>query len=147
MALSIYTTASASSKLSQDGEFTNPFSLTFDGRTGGTIETRLYVRNDSALYYYTDIQLTVSDTGATNITDNEDGFYWKFSAGDTQPTANEWRNISAANTIDLPDLGSSGSPDTSTYLPFWLYVQIPPSVPIQVFDDVKFVLTGEEVLI
>lgn len=145
MAVDIYISPDGVSAVSQDGAFTNPFSLTFDGRTGGTRQMRLYIRNDDALQYYTNLSLTLQENSSFPIIDNSiDGFAWKLSEGDTQPTEADWANISSGNVIAFSDLGSSGSPDTSTYLPFWVYVQIPPGLDVQVFDRVQFVLSGEE---
>lgn len=148
MALGIYLLPSVEVPVSQDGDFTSPFSLTFDGRTGGVKEFRLYVRNDDAVSYYTDITVKVQDIGSEDIIDRpDDGFAWKLSAGDIQPTENDWNNIAPANTISLPDIGASGSPDISTFLPFWVYIQVPPGLDVQTFDTVQFVLQGEENLV
>ena len=148
MGLGIYLLPSADSVFSQDRLFTNPFALTFDGRQGGAKEFRLYVRNDDPLYYYTNIVLTLQDIGDESIVDRpDDGFVWKLSQGDVQPTLNDWNNIAPANTVSLSDIGSSGSPDSSTYLPFWVYVEVPPGLDVQTFSTVQFVLSGEENLI
>lgn len=148
MSASIYLLPNENSELSKDGLFTNPFSITFDGRSGGTKQARLYVRNNDALYYYTSLTLTSRDLTAQPITERpEDGYVWKLSEGDTQPTQAEWNNIAAANTITLPDIGALGVPDTSTYLPFWIYIQVPPGLDVQTFDHVQFVLQGEENLV
>lgn len=148
MAVGVYLLANESSQLSEDGDFTNPFSFTFDGRIGGTKQIRLYVRNDDPLYYYTDISVTAEDLSGESIIESpDDGFVWKFSAGDTQPTQAEWNNIAPANSIVLPDIGAEGSPDTSTYLPFWIYVQVPPGLSVQTLDHVQILLQGQETLI
>lgn len=148
MALGIYLLPSVDAPLSQDGDFINPFSLTFDGRIGGVKEFRLYVRNDDPILYYTSITVKTQDTGTDDITDRpDDGFSWKLSAGDIQPTQNDWANVAAANTISLSDIGAELSPDSSTFLPFWVYVQVPPGLDVQTFDTVQFVLQGEENLV
>jgi len=148
MTLGIYTEASIDTELSANGEFTNPLAVTFDGRSGGIKEIRLYVHNIDPSYYYTDVTLTVVDNGINNIVNSEeDGYSWKLSAGDSQPTAADWANIAPANTISLDDLGSVGNPDSSTYLPFWIRVQVPPGLDVQVFDSVQFVLTSDRNLI
>lgn len=145
MALGIYLLPTDNARLSEDRNFLNPFSLTFDGRSGGIKEFRLYIRNDDPLFYYTETTLKLQDISGDDIIDRpEDGFAWKLSEGDVQPTQNDWNNIAAANTISFSDIGASGLPDSSTYLPFWVYVQVPPGLDIQTFDDVQFVLQGEE---
>jgi hypothetical protein len=148
MSAGIYLLPTLDSKLSQDRDFINPFSLTFDGRQGGIKQTRLYLRNDDALVYYTNLTVKVQDIGIEPIINRpNDGFVWKLSAGDIQPTLNDWANLAPANTISLPDLGDLGSPDISTFLPFWVFVQTPQNLNVQTFDTVSFLVQGEENLV
>lgn len=149
MTIGIYTESVPDGLLSQDDLFTKPFAITFDGRTGGYKETRLFLRNNDPSFYYTDMTLALEDSENPPIVSRpEDSFVWKFSYGDTKPTFNDWLNIPAANTLNiLDDIGGPGSPDTSTYLPFWVYIQVPPNLDIQVFIGVKFVLSGNEALV
>lgn len=148
MGLGIYTATSDSAKLSSGDTFTNPLSVTFDGRLGGVKQIKLYVRNDDPTRYYTNIRVVpVDNTSSPIINDPDNGFAWKLSAGDTQPTEKDWENIAAANQIQLSDLGAESSPDTSTYLPFWIYIQVPPGMDVQILDHVKLSLTANEVLI
>jgi hypothetical protein len=147
MAVKIYSSVDSLSALSTDGELTNPFSISFDGRVGGYKEAKLYIRNSDSLYYYTSLSLTLDDDTDLNITnDLSKGFSWKLFSGDLKPTFNDWANTPAANTITFSDIGSLGSPDTSTYLPFWVYLQVPAGLSVQVFTEVKFLLSGNEVI-
>ena len=119
-----------------------------DGRTGGVKQAKLYVRNSNVLYYYENIEIALSDSELLSITDQvSEGFVWKLIAGDTQPTENDWRNTPAATAITLTDIGSSGTPDTSTFLPFWIFIQVPPGLDVQTYDTVKFTVTADEVLV
>jgi len=148
MTLGIYLGASVGDAVSDAGEFTKPFPLTFDGRFGGTKETRLYVRNDSSAHYYTTINLKPEDASASPIiADVAGGYTWKLSLGDTQPTLQDWANIAAGNTIVFTDIGASSSPDTSTFLPFWVRVEIPAGLGVQTISQVQLVLRGEENLV
>lgn len=148
MGLGIYSAADATTKLSDDGSFNNPLNLTFDGRLGGTKEVRLYIRNDNPLYYYTDITLVPTDPSAEPIiNDPDNGYVWKLSVGDTQPTTSDWKNISGANQITFTDIGSAGTPDTSTYLPFWILIQVPPGLAVDIKDAVKLQISANEVLV
>ncbi len=143
MALKIYENANPSASFSTDGEMTNPVRHTFDGRTGGVIEKRYYVRNDNALVMYSGvITVQAQDNSGRNIIDGTDGYSWKFKAGDTQPLDEEWATINEANTITL-----SGIVGTTTYLPFWMRLQVPPNAEVESFDDVKIVLTCNEILV
>lgn len=149
MAIKIYTEANNSdSALSLGGDFTNPFSITFDGRVGGYKEVKLYIRNDNGDYYYEELQISLVDTTDNTITDNlAVGFAWKLSAGDTKPTFNDWANIAPANTISMSNIGEVSAGDTSTYLPFWVYIQIPAGTEIQSFTEVSFAISGQELLV
>jgi hypothetical protein len=149
MSVGIYTAATPDGLLSQDDVFTKPFAITFDGRLGGYREVKLFIRNDDALKYYTALQLSLEDTNELSVTNRpEDGFIWKLSYGDTKPTYNDWLNTPISNSLtNIDNIGAEGDPDTSTYLPFWVFIQVPPGLDIQVFTGVKFVLTGDEALV
>jgi hypothetical protein len=148
MALGIYSSASVSSKLSSDGTFQSSLSVTFDGRSGGNKQVKLYVRNSNDLYYYESILVGVTDSGVETIIDQpSEGFSWKLIEGDTQPTENDWKNTGAAVSISLSDIGASGNPDTSTFLPFWVYIEVPPGLDVQTFDTVKLTISANEVLV
>lgn len=143
MALKIYENANPATSFSTDGEMTNPIRHTFDGRVGGVIEKRYYVRNDSSLVLYSGIiTVTAIDNLGRNIVNGDDGYSWKFKAGDSQPLDEEWQTIDEGNAITL-----SGINDTTTYLPFWVRVEVPANAEVESFDDVKIVLTCNEVLI
>ena len=149
MAVGIYLAALSGSLMSQDGNYTKPFAITFDGRIGGFKETKLYIRNDDPTYYYTNLELAFQDLSDENIVTNQgEGFSWKLIEGNSKPTLNDWKNTPAGNTLSFASgLGSLGSPDIATYLPFWIFIEVPPGLDIQVFRDVKFLLSGNEVLV
>jgi hypothetical protein len=149
MGIGIYTEANSETLLSQDDLFTKPFAITFDGRTGGYKEVKLFLRNDDVTRYYTDLIVSLEDLQDPPVTSRpEDGFVWKLSYGDIKPTFNDWVNTPAANSLTIPvSIGGLGDPDVSTYLPFWVFIQIPPNLDIQVITGVKFVIQGNEALI
>jgi hypothetical protein len=138
MALQIYTEVGGT-PLSVDNLFTNPLLLSQDGRTGGTIEKLLYLRNDEVIYSYADIEVSLEQTeGSVHLIDGSQGFYVKMKAGDLKPSLEEWKTISAGNSIILDDIE-----DTIHYLPFWLKVEVPPNVPVQKFRGLSIVVTAE----
>jgi hypothetical protein len=147
MSINIYTQPNPSTALSQDGAFTSPFALTFDGRVGGYKEVKLFLRNSNPSFYFTDLEVSLEDNTSESITSTpENGYVWKLSYGDTKPTYNDWLNIPEANALSVTTpIGGPGNPDTSTYLPFWVFIQVPAGIDIQVFTDVKFVVTGNQV--
>jgi hypothetical protein len=139
--LRIYNTASPGASYSTDGEMSNPLRHGFDGRTGGVVEQLLYVRNDDPFVTYSGIQVTAVDTGSDkNVVDGTDGYAWKLKAGSTQPIEEEWNSINEGNTILL----SGQITDTSTYLPFWLRIEIPAGAPVESIDDVQLQIDYHE---
>jgi hypothetical protein len=148
MAVGIYTEPNPDTLLSEDDLFTRPFAVTFDGRVGGYKEIKLYLRNDDPTFYYTNLVLGLEDSNDEPIISRpEDGYVWKLHYGDLKPTYNDWlAKTPAAPLSNIDDLGESGDPDTSTYLPFWVYIQIPSNTDVQVFTSVKFTLAGTETL-
>ena len=144
MSLAIYENALPDSLFSQ-GNNNNPFTIAFDGTTGGTIEKRLYLRNSSTLYYYTNIKVQPIANGDNVV--NTGDFYWKLKAGDAQPLLAEWNTITAGDEIDLSDLGNASNADISSYLPFWVKISVPVNTSIQVFDNVTLRITATQNLI
>ena len=144
MSLGIYNDTIPAAELSQDGDFTDPFSVVMDGLVGGSFESRLYIRNDDTAYYYVDTTLTPTDSAGASIVDGTDGFSWKLRAGNTQPTTTEWNAITAGSSIELNDIGSSGAPDISTYLPFWIRVEIPKNASTSTYRDVQLKINSTQ---
>lgn len=139
MALKIYPDEGISSAYSQDGAMTNTFRQAFDGKTGQVRETRLYLRNDDATKIYTGIVISSVSVSGRNIIDGTDGYSWKLSAGDTQPTADGWRAVSEGNSISM-----SAISDTTTYLPFWLRIEVPRGAPVETIDGVVLNIVASE---
>jgi hypothetical protein len=116
---------------------TEPLRLGFDGREGGVSEVRRYVRNNDAAYTYSGIQVQPVDQSGRDITDGTNGFSWKLSEGNTQPSSDEWSAITAGAAISLSNIT-----DTSTYLPFWLRIEIPRGATVHSYDDVILRILG-----
>ncbi len=149
MSLEIYTAADPDTALSQDGDHTSDFLVSLDGKLGGVLQKKLYVRNTDSAVRHTGIALTVDapESGSAFLDDSA-GYSWLLYEGDTQPTDTQWEEIlDIPNTIDLGDLGAADLPDTTTYLPFWVRVEIPRNADVRTFTDIRFKLTGQEILI
>lgn len=145
MSLHIYPNELPDSSFSQAGNFDNALSIAFDGIVGGVLEKRLYVRNNNNGFYYTGIQVQpVILSGTDIVTGATAGFEWKLNAGDAQPLQVEWDLISAGALINLSDLGSAGTPDIATFLPFWLRIEIPANSVIQVFENASLRITATQ---
>ncbi len=138
MALSIYESAVPTTVFSEDGTLTNPISITIDGLRGGVILRRYYVRNDDNTKYYTSITLQpIVNSGLNIVNGSINGFSWKLIEGDTQPLDDQWAITTSGNQISLTNIGTAGNGDTTTYLPFWLRVDVPRNVDVQSFSNVS----------
>lgn len=131
MALLIYDIADPQSAFSENGDFTNPLSLSFDGVEGGIIKQKLFVRNNDTSKSYTGITITPVD-GGDGLVNGADGFSWKLVAGDEEPLEEQWAGVAAGNIISIPDIG-----DSTTYQPFWIRVEVPSGSSIQSFQSVQ----------
>lgn len=145
MALAIYKKPDPDTKVTE----TNPFTLTYDGRIGGAIDTRLYIRNDSSRFYYTDISVRVIDTVAPNFTNESiPKCYWKFAEKDVALSNAEWQLVQPANTLTITSaIGTSTLADTSLYLPFWVRVAFAPGFEIQTITNILLRVNATEKLV
>jgi hypothetical protein len=144
MGINIYSAADPSTGYSVAGAFTNPFTVVLDGKYGGVIQKKLYVRNSDSSVWYSATTLLCSDIVDPTIVDGTKNITWKLIAGNTQPTDDQWAAITTGNTISMANLGAIGSPNTSTYLPFWARVQIPRNMEVQTVLDVKLKINTTE---
>jgi len=145
MSLNFYETPDSVSVLSDDASFSNAFSVTVDGITGGVVHRRIYVRNDDPTKFYTDIEVTpVVLSGTDIVTGATKGYVWKLIVDDTQPAEEEWGLTSAGNTIALTDIGESGNGDTTTFLPLWIRIEVPRSSPVTSYQNIGLRIQADE---
>jgi hypothetical protein len=128
---------------------TSPFTLTFDGKTGGSLEKCVYLRNDDTTKWYSSIQVEVVDNSGNDITDGTRlGWEWRLKESNLPLMIDEWDEITPGNTLSIvSSLGSSIKTDTVTFLPIWIRVMIPGNQRIQVIDNVVFRIMATESLI
>lgn len=145
MSLGIYLSQDPKSKVTA----TKPFTITFDGTQGGSIDKCVYIRNDDPMRYYDTIVVSTSVTSGENITDgSKSGWEWKLLEKSVRPVQLEWERIAAGNQITLTNgIGSNSIPDTSTYLPVWVHVEIPRSQRAQTITRVVVNITATEYLV
>lgn len=126
-------------KFSEDGSQVSPITTTHKGNDGEIIELLLYLRNDDPNQWYSDISIVGIDVSSPDDTQGDLGTGWgiKLSAGLEQPTKGKWAAIKFANTIIMPTIGGVGSPDTTTFYPFWYRIQSPPGIDVQTKIDIK----------
>jgi len=141
MGLKLYSAADPSTSFSIAGAFTSPFLVILDGKYGGISQQRIYLRNDDNTSWFSSTTITLIDNADATVVDGTKGFTWKMSAGNTQPTDDQWTAITTGNTISTSNLGAHAAPDITTYLPFWVRVQIPRNIEVQTIQDVKCNIT------
>jgi hypothetical protein len=142
MALKLYFRDSNSvySEVTSGGDFTNPITTTHDGKNGDTKTVCLYLRNDNASLWYSNIEiLPVDILGADPYGDvgyEETGWGVKLSSEESELTSAEWNDIDWGTYISMDDVGSSGSGDSTTYTPFWYLISCPPNTDAQNKSDI-----------
>jgi len=148
MGLGLYTAADPATLVSKDDTFTNPLLLSMDGKIGGVLQKKVYLRNDDAARSYINIQVTPVYAGDPDFIDNSQGISWKLISGDVQPTDDSWALVtSSPNTIVMGDIGTLTVSDTTTFLPFWIRTVIPRFTDIQTIRGIKLTVVSDEVLI
>ena len=123
-----------------------PATFTFKGSVGGILHRRFWVRNDNVDIHYSNILLSLKDSASIGsiVTSslNRTGFAIKLSAGDDIPSEATWRGLGAGGQITLPDLGTSKTYNITSYLPFWIRVEVPVNQATTTIKTVTFVLTA-----
>lgn len=144
MTLAIYTFPIETAVVDSD----NLFSVTFDGRIGGSIDRKLYVRNDNSERWYSSITITSVDTGMPIASGGIEGWGWRLLEKDVAPTTEEWLVEDPGNTVSLTsNIGSATEGDTRTYLPFWVRITVPPRIQVQTLTDVVLRISATEGLV
>lgn len=146
MALKICERPTPDSEFSNEGAFTNPLSHSFNGITGEIIEQRYYLRNDDVTHWYSEITIQAVDHGDV-IVDGTDGYSWKLIAGDERPLEEQWEMAVAGASIEMDDIGTASAGDESTYLPFWLRIEVPRGAPVESFQGVTLDVSCKENLV
>lgn len=143
MALGIYSDPNPEALITSS----NPLTFTFDGRVGGTMSRKIYIRNDNPDRWYTNITVQPVDTSGTNIVDGSTpGFFWKLKEKDINPTPEEWDLVSNGNQITLSkNLGNNLLGDIVTFLPIWVKVSVPRGMDLQTIKDVVLRIQATEI--
>lgn len=148
MGLKIYEEASPSTAFSTEGSFDNPMSHAFNGTTGEVVEKRYYIRNDDPTRWYSNITVQPVVSSGDNIVNGSgstEGFLWKVLAGDSKPLEEQWELKAPGEAVSLgANIGSGSAGDTTTYLPFWLRIQVPPNAPIASYQGVVLKIQSTE---
>jgi hypothetical protein len=126
-------------EISTDDDLSSPLMNVHDGKTGDIVTTQLYLRNDDAAKWFSNIIVQpvdlVDPDPYGDIAYSETGWGIKLSAGAAEPTSGEWEDIDWGNQINMSDIGSDLAADTTTYFPLWHLVTCPPNTEAQVKTD------------
>ena len=119
-----------------------------DGRLGGAHEQVVYVRNDDAANYYTNIvvsyeQDSYDDYGEFGAT----GWGVKYIYGERRPTEAEWDAVSSGASLSLADIGDTTAADTTTYHPVWIRVYCPGGVAAHIRENQRLRISFYERLV
>jgi hypothetical protein len=120
-----------------------------NGVRGESVDVLVYLRNDNPSVYYNNVVVSTEDSDST---DDTLGVYgtgrgFKLSSGARQPTEAEWDNVLAGDFVEMPDVGSSGGGDITTYFPLWIRVIVPGNTQVQTFQDVSLKIEASEHLV
>jgi len=111
----------------------NPMRTFHDGRLGGGYEQLLYIANDDPTLYYTGLQISLISAGGYDEEGEygSSGWSFKFHYGQRRPNEAEWDTIRSGETVELPDIGTTDTADTSTMMPVWVRVYVPGNIGAQ----------------
>lgn len=108
-----------------------PVSTTHNGKDGDIQTVQLYLKNSSAVKWYSNIVITPIDVVDANpygdVIYTETGWGVKLSSGATEPSSGEWEDIIWGEEINMDNIGTESLADTSTYFPFWYLITCPPN--------------------
>lgn len=117
----------------------NPLTTVHDGKTGDFISAQLFLRNDDATKWYSNIVVRPYDLTTTVDKDDTDyestGWGVKLSQGADEPTLAAWGDIDWGDFINMGDIGESGIPNTATYFPLWKLITCPPNADAQIKNN------------
>ena len=122
MGLNIYTYPIETAKIGG----TTYIPITFDGVLGGSVDRKLFIRNDDLTLWFSDIQVQAYEDGTTLNVVTGPAWEIRLLEKDIAPSTEEWLAAAAGNQITLTsDIGTADRGDTSTYLSFWIRVTVP----------------------
>ena len=135
-------------EITEAGDYTSPLTTVHDGKVGDIQTVQVYVRNDDATKWYSNIIVKPIDLINSGIYDDvvytETGWGVKLSAGSTEPTSGEWEDIDWGDQINIPNLGSDSVADIATYSPFWYLITCPPNTDAKIKTDIVLNISNTE---
>jgi len=135
-------------EISSDLNLDTPLTTIHNGKTGDVVTTQIYIRNDDATKWFSNIILQPVDLVDANpygdVAYSETGWGVKLSYGSAEPTVGEWEDLAWGNEIDAPNIGSALSADTTTYYPIWQLESCPPNTNAQIKEDLVIQVSHTE---
>lgn len=126
--------------VSRTGDLISPITTVHDGKLGDLSTIQLYLNNDDANLWFSNINVLPVDKVDANpygdVSSVETGWGVKLSSGAAEPTRGQWGDIAWGNEIILGNIGSDISGDIATYSPFWYLISCPPNTNAQVKTDI-----------
>lgn len=107
-----------------------------NGYRGGDHQSKIYLRNDDAAQWMTNIVLSLRIStydGAGDL--GTSGFSIKFLYGERQPTEAEWDIVLSGDSLALPNIGTTLAADISTYHPIWIRIYCPGNTSAQINES------------
>ena len=124
-------------EVSSDTDLNSPITTVHDGKKGDVKTVQLFLRNDDAALWFSNIRVVPVDIlGDNDIYYTETGWGVKLSPGDVEPTEGEWDDIDWGEEIEMEDVGSDSAEDTTTYYPFWYLITCPPNEDVAIKTDI-----------
>ena len=128
--------------MSEDDDVSVPLTTIHDGKLGDTKTVTVYLRNDDATKWFSNIKISPLDLIDAepygDIIYSETGWGVKLYPGSVEPTSGEWDDIDWGDQITMANVGASGAGDTATYYPFWYLITCPPNTDAKVKTDIVF---------
>jgi len=150
MALGVYfRDSNGAMSLATNGvDTSNPITTIHDGKDGDTNAIVLYLRNDNATKWYSNILILPLDLIDANPYGDvgyvETGWGVKLNKGGSEPTDAEWADIDWGSHIHMDNVGSGVAGDAATYYPFWYLISCPPNTNAQNKSDIVLNVTYTE---
>ena len=126
--------------ITNNGDLTQPLTTTHDGKTGDEQTVQVYLRNDDATKWYSNIIIKPVDLVDANpygdIIYSETGWGVKLNKGSEEPTQGEWEDLDWGDSINMENIGSNSLANTATYYPFWFLITCPPNTNAKIKTDI-----------
>jgi hypothetical protein len=111
----------------------DPLRTFHDGHLGSVMEKLIYIRNDDAALYFTNVEVAYLTSQYQDVGEyGTSGWGVKYMYGQRRPTEAEWDLVRPGEALLLPDIGTTLAADISTYHPIWVRVVCPGNQAAQI---------------